>query len=220
MKLTLKPDMGAAMALAINLVPIAIAVLAFTSSLMPAIATTDSNVAPDALVKTTVDEVLDVIKRNKDRRTLRQLAEQKILPKFDFREMTKLAVGPAWQNASQAQQQSLESGFRSLLVNTYTTALSTGVKGDQKVDVTPTKTQANQNEVVVKTVVKQSGRMPIPIDYRMKHAPDGWKVFDVLVEGMSLVTTYRETFSEEVKRSGIDGLIKALDSKNQRSAAS
>ena len=219
MKRNLKSDMGAVMALAMNVIPTVIAIFAFASSAVPAIATTDGNTAPDALVRTTVDEVLEVIKRNKDRRTLRQLAEQKVLSNFDFKEMTKLAVGPAWQNASQAQQQSLESGFRSLLVNTYTTALSTGVKGDQKVDVTPTRPQANQDEVMVKTVVKQSGRMPLPIDYRMRHASGGWKVFDVLVEGISLVTTYRETFSEEVKRTGIDGLIKALDSKNQRSAA-
>ena len=173
-----------------------------------------ANTAPDALVKSTVDEVLSVIKQYPDKATLRRLAEEKVLPRFDFRQMTQLAVGPAWQKANPEQQQALEKGFRTLLVNTYTGSLSIAAVGDKKVEVKPAR-QSDQKDTVVKTLVTQSGKPPISIDYRMENNPDGWKVYDVLVEGVSLVTTYRGTFSEEVRQSGIDGLIKVLDSKNR-----
>ena len=175
--------------------------------------------APDALVKSTVDEVLLVIKQTKDKSTLRLLAEEKVLPRFDFRQMTQLAVGPAWQKANPGQQQALESGFRALLVNTYTGSLSLAAGGDRKVEVKPARpsgqNQSGQNDTVVKTLVTQSGKPPISIDYRMENNPDGWKVYDVLVDGVSLVTTYRGTFSQEVQQSGIDGLIKVLEAKNR-----
>ena len=173
-----------------------------------------ADTAPDALVKSTVDEVLSVIKETKDRSALRRLAEEKVLPRFDFRQMTQLAVGPAWHKANPEQKQALESGFRTLLVNTYTGSLSLAARGDRKVEVKPTR-QSGQNDTVVKTLVTQSGKPPISIDYRMENNPDGWKVYDVLVEGVSLVTTYRGTFSEEVQQSGIDGLIKVIEAKNR-----
>ena len=171
--------------------------------------------APDALVKSTVDEVLAVIKQNKDKRALRALAEQKVLPHFDFKHMTQLAVGTAWRQANPAQQQALENNFRTLLVNTYTNALSVSATGTQTVEVKPAQVKADQNEVTVKTTVKDPGKPPIAIDYRMAKAAGGWKVFDVVVEDLSLVTTYRGTFASEVGRSGIDGLIKVLDAKNR-----
>ncbi len=173
-----------------------------------------ANTAPDALVKSTVDEVLSVIKQTPDKAALRRLAEEKVLPRFDFRQMTQLAVGPAWHKANPEQQQALEKGFRTLLVNTYTGSLSMAAGGGKKVEVKPAR-QSDQKDTVVKTLVTQSGKPPISIDYRMENNPDGWKVYDVLVEGVSLVTTYRGTFSEEVKQSGIDGLIKVLDTKNR-----
>ena len=170
--------------------------------------------APEVLVKSTVDEVLSVIKQSKDGKTLRQLAEQKVLPRFDFRQMTQLAVGPAWHRANPQQQQALESGFRTLLVNTYTGSLSLAASSDRKVEVRPAR-HSGRNDTVVRTLVTQSGKPPISIDYRMENGPDGWKVYDVLVEGVSLVTNYRGTFSEEVRRSGIDGLIRVLETKNR-----
>lgn len=214
-----KTDAAGVMALALNLIPAAIVLLAFVSGVYPGTARSAEALAPDTMVKTTVNEVLEVIRHSKDKRALRQLAEQKVLPKFDFKEMTRLAVGPAWKNANPAQQQSLENGFRTLLVNTYTSALSSKSSGDSSVEVKPAQAPSNQGEVTVRTVVRQGGRPPLPIDYRMNSAQDGWKVFDVLVDGISLVTNYRGEFAEEVRKSGIDGLIRALDSKNQRSAA-
>lgn len=178
-----------------------------------------ANTAPDALIKSTVEEVLSVIKQTKDKNALRRLAEEKVLPRFDFRQMTQLAVGPAWHKASPQQQHALESGFRALLVNTYTGSLSLAAGGDRKVEVNPAR-QSGQNDTVVKTLVTQPGKPPISIDYRMENKPDGWKVYDVLVDGVSLVTTYRGTFSEEVRQSGIDGLIKVLDAKNRTLATS
>ncbi len=173
-----------------------------------------ADTAPDALVKSTVEEVLSVIQQTPDKSALRRLAEEKVLPRFDFRQMTRLAVGPAWQKANPEQQQALESGFRTLLVNTYTGSLSLAARGDRKVEVKPAR-QSGQNDTVVKTLVTQPGKPPISIDYRMENNSRGWKVYDVLVEGVSLVTTYRGTFSEEAQKSGIDGLIKVLEAKNR-----
>ena len=178
----------------------------------PAVLAADS--APDALVKATVNDVLAVIKQNKDKQALRALAEQKVLPHFDFKHMTQLAVGAAWRQANPAQQQALETGFRTLLVNTYTNALSVSATGNQTVEVKPGQAKAGADEVTVKTLVKEPGKQPVAVDYRMAKSADGWKVFDVVVEGVSLVTNYRSTFKTEVNRSGIDGLIKTLENKN------
>ena len=175
--------------------------------------------APEVLVKSTVDEVLSVIKQSKDGKTLRQLAEQKVLPRFDFRQMTQLAVGTAWRKADPQQQKALEDRFRLLLVNTYTSSLRLATGRDRTVEVKPVQKTA-RNEVTVKTLVKEAGRPPIAINYRMESQPGGWKVFDVVVEGVSLVTTYRGSFAEEVRRSGIDGLIRVLDEKNRSLAQS
>ncbi len=188
--------------------------------LIPAPAVLAADAAPDALVKSTVDEVLAVIKQNKDRHALRALAEQKVLPHFDFKRMTQLAMGPSWRQANPAQQQALENSFRTLLVNTYTNALSVSATGNQTVEVKPAPTQSGADEAIVKTTVKDPGKAPIAIDYRMAKAADGWKVLDVVVENLSLVTNYRGQFASEVSRSGIDGLIKVLEDKNRTLAKS
>jgi phospholipid transport system substrate-binding protein len=169
--------------------------------------------APDALVKSTVDDVLEVIKKTKDKRTLRKVAEEKVLPKFDFKEMTRSAVGPGWNKASPEQQETLEKNFRSVIVNTYTAALATTDAANPVVEVRPA--QAQGSDATVKTVIKQSGRQPVAVDYRMSNTSGSWKVNDVLVENLSLITTYRGTFTETVNRSGIDGLIKMLEDKNR-----
>ncbi|HET6491942.1 MAG TPA: ABC transporter substrate-binding protein [Burkholderiales bacterium] len=187
-------------------------------SLVAAFAVHAAESAPDALVKSTVNDVLTVLKQNKDKRTLLDLAEQKVLPNFDFAEMTRLAVGRAWRDASDAQKKALENAFRTLLVNTYTAALTQAAKSDQTVDVKPVRVQPDQKDVVVKTLVKEPGRSPIPIDYSMRRTASGWKVYDVVVENLSLVTNYRSSFSSEVARGGIDGLIKALEEKNRKIA--
>lgn len=177
-----------------------------------------ADAAPDALVKTTVSEVLSVIKQNKDKRVLHDLAEKKVLPHFDFRQMTQLAVGRSWREASPEQRKKLEDGFRSLLVSTYTTALTETATSDAKVEVKPAAVKPDQTDVTVRTVAKQSGRQPVAIDYRMNRTADGWKVYDVVVENLSLVNNYRGSFNSEISRSGIDGLIKSLEAKNKQLA--
>jgi phospholipid transport system substrate-binding protein len=169
--------------------------------------------SPDAVVKSTVDEVLGVIKQTKDQKALIELAEKKVLQRFDFKRMTQLAVGQSWSKASPAQQESLERAFRTLLVRTYTAALSQS-SGDTKVDVKPT--SAEGGEATVRTVVSEPGRKPIAIDYRMHNGAGDWKVYDVVVENLSLVTNYRGSFSSEIGRSGIDGLIKVIEERNQK----
>ena len=173
--------------------------------------------APDALVKSTSDEVLSIIRTNKDKATLRRLAEQKVLPHFDFRAMTQLAVGQHWRQATPDQQKALEDAFRTLLVNTYTTSLSTASTGKESVEVKPLDLKPGDNDTTVRTVVRTPGR-PIAVDYRMNRTPNGWKVYDVIVENLSLVTNYRSSFASEIGRSGIDGLVKVLQSKNRELA--
>ena len=186
--------------------------------LVAAFAVPAAEVAPDALVKTTVDEVLSVIKQNKDKRTLHDLAEKKVLPHFDFQAMARLAMGKSWREANPDQQKKLENAFRGLLVNTYTTALSQNAANDAAVEVKPVQVKPDQDDVTVKTVARQSGRQPVTIDYRMIRTSGGWKVYDVIVENLSLVTNYRSSFAAEIGRSGIDGLIKTIEAKNQKLA--
>ncbi len=174
--------------------------------------------APDALVKKTVDDVLAVIKQNRDKQSLRALAEKVVIQHFDFRMMTQLAVGRSWRDATPAQQKSLESAFRSLLVSTYTTALSQTSNAGQTVEVKPLALKPADDDVIVRTLVKEPGKQPVPIDYRMARGASGWKVYDVIVENLSLVTNYRGSFGSEISRSGIDGLIRTLEAKNRQLA--
>ena len=140
------------------------------------------------------------------------------MPSFDFTEMTRLAVGRPWRDASPEQRKKLQQEFTELLVNTYTSALSRTVAADKTVDVKPVQAGANAKEVTVRSVVKGGGGQPLEIDYRMTKEEQGWKVIDVTVENVSLVTTYRSTFAQQVQQGGIDGLIKSLEDKNRQIA--
>jgi phospholipid transport system substrate-binding protein len=173
---------------------------------------------PDALVKRTTDEVLAIIKSDKDlqagnTRKVVELAEQKVLPHFDFERMTRLAVGRNWAQASDAQKQALIKEFRTLLVRTYSTSLT--AYRNQTIEVKPTKMGAQDKEVTVRTAVIQQGGPPIPIDYAMEKVDSGWKVYDVVIDGVSLVTTYRGSFNDNIQKGGIDGLIKTLSERNK-----
>jgi phospholipid transport system substrate-binding protein len=184
------------------------------AALLFAFAAPAQETAPDALVKNLVNEVIQVIAQNKDPKVLAEVAEKKVVAHFDFKRMTQLAVGRGWSEANSAQQQKLEAAFRTLLVRTYATALAQ-TSGKTRVDVKPASVGAGDKETVVRTVVNEPGRKPFGIDYRMAKAADGWKVYDVVVENLSLVTNYRGSFQSEVSRGGIDGLIKAIETKNQ-----
>lgn len=185
------------------------------TALVPALAAAQEG--PDALVKRVTDEVLTIIKADKELqagnpRKVVELADAKVLPHFDFARMTRLAVGRNWQQASEPQREALVKEFRTLLVRTYSTSLT--AYRNQTIEVKPTKLAAGDNEATVRTQVIQPGGPPIPIDYSMQKA-DGWKVYDVVIDGVSLVTTYRGTFNEQIQKGGIDGLVKMLVDRNR-----
>ena len=174
--------------------------------------------APDALVKRTTDEVLAIIKADKDLQSgniskVVQLAEQKVLPHFDFERMTRLAVGRNWNQATPEQKQALTKEFRTMLVRTYSSSLSQ--YRNQTIEVKPAKVGAGDKEATVRTAVIQQGGPPIPIDYAMEKMDSGWKVYDVIIDGASLVTTYRGSFNDQIAKGGIDGLVKTLAERNR-----
>ena len=189
--------------------------IAFLAALLPALALAQE--APDALVKRIADELVAIIKSDKDlqagnSRKVVELAEQKVLPHFDFARMTRLAVGRNWAQASDAQKEALTKEFRTLLVRTYSTSLSQ--YRNQTIEVKPAKIAAQDTEATVRTAVLQQGGPAIPIDYAMEKTASGWKVYDVIIDGASLVTTYRGSFNDQIQKGGIDGLVKTLQARN------
>jgi phospholipid transport system substrate-binding protein len=175
---------------------------------------------PDALVKSITQDVIGILKQSKDAqaadpRRIANVIETRVLPHFELTRMTQLAMGRSWRMATPEQQKTLTAEFMTLLVRTYSTALAT--YRDQVIDVKPLRAAPNATEVTVKSDVKRSGAQAIAIDYDLGKTPAGWKVFDVKVGGVSLVTTYRETFASEIRENGIDGLIKSLATKNRQS---
>jgi phospholipid transport system substrate-binding protein len=179
-------------------------------------------VAPDVLTKSVTDEVLAVLRADKDiqagnTKKVVDLVEKKVLPHFEFARMTRLAVGPNWRQATPEQQKALVNEFRSLLVQTYAATLA--AYRNQTIDYRPVRMQPNDTEVVVKSLINQSSGKPVTVDYKMEKTPTGWKVYDVVVADLSLVQNYRGSFETEVRKGGIDGLVKALADKNQQLAA-
>ncbi len=178
---------------------------------------------PDALIRNTVQEVLTIVKQDKDiqsgnQQKVLELVEAKVLPHFNFTRMTRLAVGKSWRTATPAQKQALEAEFRNLLVRTYSKALT--LYRDQNVEIKPLKMADSATEVTVKTVIMLPGAYyPTPVNYDMEKTADGWKVYDLSIEGVSLVTSYRGTFADQIQQTGIDGLIKTLLEKNQAAAS-
>jgi phospholipid transport system substrate-binding protein len=175
--------------------------------------------SPDALIQKVTDEVLTIVRQDKDiqngnTKKAIELVEVKVLPHFNFQRMTALAMGRDWKKATGEQQEKLSQEFKTLLVRTYSNAL-TGYK-DQTIRYKPTKMQSGDTEVVVKTEVVQPGGRPIQLDYSVEKQNEGWKVFDVVVAGVSLVTNYRETFNQEVRANGVDGLLQMLVNKNKQ----
>jgi phospholipid transport system substrate-binding protein len=175
---------------------------------------------PDALMRTLTAEVTEILKSDlaAGRRTdVAALVETRIVPVFDFRRMTRIAVARNWRLASPEQQTELVAQFRTLLVRTYSSAL-VGYQ-DQEIDYRPPREPAGDTEVVVRSTVRRGAAPPLSIDYDMADdAVAGWQVYDVKVEGVSLVLNYRESFAALVRADGIDGLIKALADRNRRNA--
>jgi phospholipid transport system substrate-binding protein len=174
--------------------------------------------APDVLVKNVTLEVVDLIAKDREiksgnRAKLIQVIDAKVLPHFNFNAMTALALGQSWNKATPEQKKRLTEEFRTLLVRTYASALA--AYSEQKFDFRPLRAKPGDTDVTVQVRVLQKGAQPVPIDYAMEKTSSGWKVYDVMVGGVSLVANYRTEFSNAVRESGIDGLIKNLSAKNR-----
>ena len=173
--------------------------------------------APDAMVKRVSQDVLQTIKsdpkiQSGDQARIREVMESKLAPNFDFDRMTALAMGRNWREASPDQQKRLTMEFKTLLVRTYSGALTQ--YRDQTIDYKPLRADPNAADVLVRTEVIRQGQPPVQIDYGMEKKDNAWKAYDVVVGGVSLVTNYRDEFTEQVRAGGIDGLIKTLATKN------
>lgn len=171
---------------------------------------------PEELVRKVTADVLETVKSDKDllgdRKRALALAEQKVLPHVDFREAAQLAVGKVWWKATPAQQERIVTEFRGLLIRIYSNALDT-YRG-QTMQVMPVRVAAGATETTVRNRYLKPGAPPVPVEYAMKKTPEGWKIYDITVEGVSLVLTYRSEFEQITRTSGIDGLIKRLAEKN------
>lgn len=173
--------------------------------------------APDELVKSVSNEVLEIVRKDQaiqrgDTSKAVALVEEKVLPHFDFRLMTSLAVGRDWRQATPEQREKLVSAFRTLLVRTYSNALTE--YRDQVIDFKPLRARPEDKDVTVRSEVRQPGAKPVDIDYALEMQGDAWKVYDVAVAGVSLVTNYRSSFASQIRQGGIDGLISSLEAKN------
>ncbi len=196
---------------------IRILLLAGASWLLAAPQAVAQDVAPDVLVKNVTLEVVDIVSKDKDiqagnQKKVVDLVEAKVLPHFNFTAMTRLAVATNWEKASADQKRQLTEEFKTLLVRTYSSALST--YRNQKFDFRPLRAKPTDTDVTVQVRIAQAGREAVSLEYDMEKSPAGWKVYDVRVGGVSLVANYRTEFANEIRSTGIDGLIRGLAAKN------
>ncbi len=178
--------------------------------------------APDVLVKRTTEDVLAVVKADTDiqagsRAKIYALAEEAILPNFNFARVSRLVLGKNWTKATPDQRADFQKEFHTLLLRTYATALFR--YKDQKIKVVPLRMVDGARTASVKTRIIQSGGQPITVSYSLARESNAWKVYDIVIEGVSLVTNYRGQFSQEVRRNGLDSLIQKLSKKNASVAA-
>lgn len=179
--------------------------------------------APNAMIERLSRQVLERIKSDPalkaaDPRRIDELVDEVVMPHVDFQRMTALAVGRGWRDATPEQRQQLMKGFRTLLIRTYSGALSS--VGDQKVQMKPYRANPQDTDVIVRSEVLQPGREPAQLDYRLRKTGEDWKIYDVNVLGVWLVETYRTQFAQELSGGGIDGLIRSLQEKNRQLAES
>jgi phospholipid transport system substrate-binding protein len=175
--------------------------------------------APEQLIKITADEVLEIIKSRaaefkQDPARLYVMVDEKVLPHFDFDRMTDLALGRYKVKVNKQQKPKLVNEFRQLLVRTYGKALLE--YNDQVIKYLPMRGSLEKGDVSIRTEIEQKGGFPIPLNYEVYQKGDAWKVYDISVDGVSLVSNYRSTFSRKIKEAGVDGLIKSLQDRNKQ----
>ena len=196
--------------------------ISLATSLLFLSAASLANEGPDALVKRTAEDVLATVKSDADIQAGNQdkifaLAEEKIVPNFNFDKVSRLVLGKNWTKASPEQKAAFQAEFRTLLIRTYATALSK--YKNQTIEYKPLRMAEGANTVSVKTAILQPGGQPIAVDYSLEKKADTWKVYDIVIEGVSLVTNYRGQFAQEIRQNGIDSLIKKLGDKNKAAMA-
>ena len=189
----------------------------FFVSLFVGVGNANAELAPDVLVKQTADDVLTIIKNDREiqagnQQKLYGVIEEKILPNFDFDRVCRMVLGKNWKSATPEQQAIFQKEFRSLLLRTYSSALSK--YKDQVIEYKPMRYEVDEKNVSVKTQILQSGGQPIAVDYSLVKGAAGWKVYDIVIESVSLVTNYRSQFSNEIRQNGLDSLNKKLADKN------
>ena len=175
-----------------------------------------SQLNPEDLVKQVTSDVLGTIQSDKklqagDKQKALKLAEEKVLPHIDFQEAVHLAMGRSWNQATPEQREQLTKAFRTMLVRIYSNAIER-YQG-QTMKVLPVRMQPGATEVVVRNQYLSPGKPPTPVEYSMRKGPDGWKIYDIAVEGVSLALTYRAEFENITRTSGVDGLIKKMQEK-------
>ncbi len=176
-------------------------------------------IAPDVMVKNTANEVLEIVRKDKDiqagdTQKIVAITQEKIVPHFNFERMSRMVLGRAWVKASDEQKDKFQTEFRNLLVRTYSSALAK--YRNQTIDYKPLRAAAGDMEVVVRTQIVQPGGPPIPIDYSMERKDDAWKVYDVKIDGISLVTNYKGQFATDLRQGNLDVVIQKLVDKNQQ----
>jgi phospholipid transport system substrate-binding protein len=186
--------------------------------IVPLTAARAAEPGPEALAKSVTDEVLAIVRADKEiqsgnRKKVLELVESKIVPHFNFTRMTQLAMGRNWRQASAEQQKLLVDEFRMLLVRTYTAAFTQ--YRNETVEYRPTRMKPGDTDVVVQSYINRPGGQPVAVNYGMEKTRDGWKVYNVTVEGVSLVENYRNTFNAEIQKSGVEGLIRTLSERNR-----
>jgi phospholipid transport system substrate-binding protein len=178
--------------------------------------------SPDELVKRTAEDVLATVKSDADiqagdQEKIFALAEEKIVPNFNFDKVSRMVLGKNWTRATPEQKAAFQVEFRSLLIRTYATALSK--YRNQTIEYKPFRKVNESNIASVKTQILQPGGQPIAVDYTLEKQADTWKVYDIVIEGVSLVTNYRSQFAQEIRTNGLDSLIKKLADKNKAAQA-
>lgn len=175
--------------------------------------------APDQVLQSVMNEVLTQLEKDptyrQDSAKLKQLVEKNIVPHINFRRMTALAVGKEWRKASEEEKQTLTKLFSDLLIRTYSNALSSYGADAQKIIYKPLKMKAGDTEATVKMQLQQPGAKPIDFDTRMEQQKDGWRIYDVAVAGISLVTNYRDQFNQTLRQGGFAALIDLLENNSQ-----
>lgn len=203
------------------MVTLTVAWLAAATGLVSAMA---ADMPPDVLARRTTEKMLQVVREHRqelqrDPSMIYDLVKELVLPHFDFELMSRFVLAQHWRTATPAQRERFVDEFRELLVRTYGTSLAE--YSGQSVEFEPMRSEASAGRVTVRSNIKQADGPPVALDYKLyKKRGEGWKVFDVIVEGVSLVQNYRSSFRSEIQRDGLDALIKQLSQRNAKSAHS